>query len=312
MSCDSTRAPLIDDETILLRFPDPPVTLETPSGQGGFFQGELGRFVVEEPVETSQSSIGLLIKITRILGLTTRYLAAGGLDGDTEYPWNPLSKLSHIQKLFDKWVLSARDLISSIPSLMERQDSTLLVMSKLVYHTIYCSLYRPFLPIEMDELAVQGLYQPWRTKATFLCFLHANAITEIIELASIRRGVQWPEFTAYCLCTAATVHMHGSYYHKGSTTASTQTCVYERSAELLSREMVQLGELVDLWHNVSQRREILHSLKSAHETLLRDVSKMSMRHRPAYYLGGFFERYSNPRRDDSVQLDFDILNSNLV
>ncbi|KAF2016813.1 hypothetical protein BU24DRAFT_477753 [Aaosphaeria arxii CBS 175.79] len=307
-SCDSSRIPLINDEAIILRFPDLPAKSQDTNRELGLLPVELRRFVCQETSEASESRVALLIKITRILGLTTKYLASGGLDGDTEYPWSPQSKLSDIQQYLNKWISSAGKEFTTVESLIGRPDSMPLLMSKLIYHVIYCSIYRPFLPIELTELTNPGLYQPWRTKATFLCFSHANAITEIVEIANTNRSIHWPAFVSYCLCTAATVHMHGSYYYKDTKGVSEQFKVYEKSPELLSREMTQLESLTKVWHNVRQQIDTLRALKNAHHSLFHEICKMPMRYRPSFFLGDFFDRYSYLGGEDSWKLNFDALN----
>ena len=56
------------------------------------FKTDLICNIVQELGKKSQGSSGMLIDIVRILGITNRYLAAGGVKGDSHFPWHSLSK----------------------------------------------------------------------------------------------------------------------------------------------------------------------------------------------------------------------------
>ena len=43
-------------------------------------------------------------------------------------------------------------------------------------------MYRPFLPVDLAELSGAGQHQSWQIEATNLCFMHANAISELVEI----------------------------------------------------------------------------------------------------------------------------------
>ena len=124
----------------------------------------------------------MLIEISRILGITNRYLAAGGVKGDSHFPWHAQSNLSKIRQDLDTWASGAQDAFMSIEALFGQTESQTLVLSKLVYHLIHCLIYRPFLPIDLTELSGTGQHQSWQIEATNLCFLHANAISELTEI----------------------------------------------------------------------------------------------------------------------------------
>jgi len=181
-SCGSKRPSLIADKSILLRLPSwcpSPATLPV---EGEFFQNGSNLQYHSGSGKKSQGSSGMLIDIVRILGITNRYLAAGGVKGDSHFPWHSLSNLSKIRQDLDIWASGTQDVFSSVDTLFGQSDSTTLVLSKLIYHLIHCLIYRPFLPIDLAELAGTGQHQSWQIEATNLCFLHANAIAELVEL----------------------------------------------------------------------------------------------------------------------------------
>jgi 3-dehydroquinate dehydratase-1 len=116
-----------------------------------------------------QGATALLIDITRILGITSRYLAAGGVKGDSHFPWHSLSNLSKIRQELDIWAAGMQEIFISIESLFSHPDSTILLLSKLIYHLIHCLIYSPFLPIDLVELRGSGQHQSWQIEATNVC-----------------------------------------------------------------------------------------------------------------------------------------------
>lgn len=263
----------------------------------------------------------MLIDIVRILGITNRYLAAGGVKGDSHFPWHSLSNLSKIRQDLDIWASGTQDVFSSVDTLFGQSDSTTLVLSKLIYHLIHCLIYRPFLPIDLAELAGTGQHQSWQIEATNLCFLHANAIAELVELGMrflksripvsilIETGkqsasIEWPAFVGYCICTAGTVHVHGTHY-KGTHDSE----VFSQSSSFLSREMQQLSELRYAWSSVQHQRETLQTIYGCHSELVKSLSSNPMRYSPVFHLEDFFDRYSDLGRFfDGAHISFaDIL-----
>ncbi|ROV93749.1 hypothetical protein VSDG_06935 [Cytospora chrysosperma] len=260
-----------------------------------------------DPRKKSQGSSGMLIDISRILGITNRYLAAGGVKGDSHFPWHTLSNLSKIRQDLDIWASGIEDVFSSLDTLFGQTDSTVLVLSKLIYHLIHCLIYRPFLPIDLAELAGNGQHQSWQIEATNMCFLHANAIAELVELGKQTATIEWPAFVGYCICTAGTVHIHGAYYSKAA--PGGEMSVFSSSAEFLSREMQQLSELRYAWASVQHQRETLQSIYNAHSELVKSLA--NMRYSPVFQLEDFFDRYSNIGGPGGQSFNFDAANLSL-
>lgn len=307
MACGSKRPCLAGDKTILLRLPcwsPNPASLPI---EGEFFQSASNVQYLQGTGKKSQGSSGMLIDISRILGITNRYLAAGGVKGDSHFPWHTLSNLSKIRQDLDIWASGTEDVFSSLDTLFGQTDSTVLVLSKLIYHLIHCLIYRPFLPIDLAELAGNGQHQSWQIEATNMCFLHANAIAELVELGKQTATIEWPAFVGYCICTAGTVHIHGAYYSK--TGPGGEMSVFSSSAEFLSREMQQLSELRYAWASVQHQRETLQSIYNAHSELVKSLA--NMRYSPVFQLEDFFDRYSNIGGPSGQSFNFDAANLSL-
>ncbi|KAJ5095248.1 hypothetical protein N7532_007539 [Penicillium argentinense] len=285
ITCGSRRPCLISDHSILLRLPS-----WSPHAAGLNMEGEL--FHVGPNIQysadsrrKSPSAASLLIDITRILGVTNRYLAAGGVKGDSHFPWHALSNLSKIRQELDIWAAGTQDVFASIEALFGHPESTTLLLSKLIYHLVHCLIYRPFLPIDLVELRGTGQHQSWQIEATNLCFSHSNAIAELVELGRNSPLVEWPAFVGYCVCTAGTVHVHGVHY-KGR-----EGEVFSSSGEFLTREMHQLAWLRNFWAGVQHQRDLLQTIYTCHSELVRNLSTSPMRFSPVFHLEDFLDRY---------------------
>ncbi|KAG7128272.1 putative transcriptional regulatory protein PB1A11.04c like [Verticillium longisporum] len=309
LACGSKRPSLIGDKTIILRLP---CWSPNPSAlpiDGEFFQAASNLQYLQGSGKKTQGSTGMLIDISRILGITNRYLAAGGVKGDSHFPWHSLSNLSKIRQDLDIWASGTEDVFSSLDTLFGQLDSTILVLSKLIYHLIHCLIYRPFLPIDLSELSGTGQHQSWQIEATNMCFLHANAISELVELGKQTGSIEWPAFVGYCICTAGTVHIHGAHYNK---VGSGEMNVFSSSSEFLSREMQQLSELRYVWVSVQHQRETLQGIYNAHSELIKSLANNPMRYSPAFHLEDFFDRYANIGGPGGQSFNFDAANLSLA
>ncbi|KAK8120589.1 hypothetical protein PG999_004709 [Apiospora kogelbergensis] len=308
MACGSKRPCMIGDESILLRLP---YWSLSPNGlpiEGEFFQRGSNHQYLQGSGKKCQGSSGMLIDITRILGITNQYLAAGGVKGDSHFPWHSLSNLSKIRHDLDIWASGTEDVFCSVDSLFGQPDSTVLVLSKLVYHLIHCLIYRPFIPIDLAELAGTGQHHSWQIEATNMCFLHANAIAELVELGKQTATIEWPSFVGYCICTAGTVHVHGAHYNK---VGMNEMGAFMSSTDFLSREMQQLSELRYAWASVQHQRETLQGIYNAHAELVKSLANNPMRYSPVFQLGDFFDRYSNIGGPGGQTFTFDTANLSL-
>ncbi|KAF7171440.1 hypothetical protein CNMCM5623_003798 [Aspergillus felis] len=293
LTCGSKRPGLIADPSIVLRLP-----AWSPHAAGLNVEGELFNTVGPNIQYSSDprrkpGATALLIDITRILGITNRYLAAGGVKGDSHFPWHSLSNLSKIRQELDIWATGTQDVFASVEALFGHPESCILLLSKLIYHLVHCLIYRPFLPIDLVELRGTGQHQSWQIEATNLCFSHSNAIAELVELARNSPLIEWPAFVGYCVCTAGTVHVHGVHY-KGR-----EGEVFSSSAEFLTREIHQLTWLGSYWAGVQHQREMLQTIYTCHAELVRTLATSPMRFSPVFHLEDFLDRYPGLTADGS-------------
>ena len=309
MACGSKRPSLIGDKTIVLRLPCWSPNVGGLPFEGEFFQSGSNLQCIQGGGKKSQGSNAMLVDISRILGITNRYLAAGGVKGDSHFPWHSLSNLSKIRQELDTWASGMEDVFTSVDTLFGQADSTVLVLSKLIYHLIHCLIYRPFLPIDLAELAGTGQHQSWQIEATNMCFLHANAIAELVELGRQAATIEWPAFVGYCICTAGTVHIHGAHYSRN--TSGGEVNVFSSSAEFLSRAMQQLSELRYAWASVQHQRETLQGIYNAHSELVKSLANNPIRYSPVFHLEDFFDRYLNIGGPEGQTFSFDAANLSL-
>ncbi|KAF2770074.1 hypothetical protein EJ03DRAFT_311085 [Teratosphaeria nubilosa] len=282
----SKRPCLISDDSIYLKMPAWSSTGSNMPTDGSFFANGSSLPYAAGLSNAGRGSGAMLVEIVRLLGVTNRYLAAGGVKGDSHFPWHAQSTLSRIRSDLDYWAANTSDTFTSIEALFGQPDSTTLVLSKLVYHLIHCLVYRPFLPIDLAELASAGQHQSWQIDATNVCFLHANAITELVEIGRNSTVIDWPSFVGYCVCTAGTIHVHGAHYP-----SIQDSEVFSGSAEFLYREMAQLLDLRLIWAGVQHQRETLQAVYASHSQLVKSLATNPMRFSPVFQMEDFFDRY---------------------
>ncbi|KAF5023843.1 hypothetical protein F66182_4101 [Fusarium sp. NRRL 66182] len=305
----SKRPSLISDNTIMLRLPSWSPNSSSLPIEGEFFQTGSNLQYFQGSDKKPQGSMGMLIDITRVLGNTNRYLAAGGVKGDSHFPWHTHSTISKIRQDLDVWAAGTEEVFCNIGALFGQADSTILLLSKVIYHLIHCLIYRPFLPIDLAELAETGQHQSWQIEATNMCFLHANAIMELIQLGKQAGIVDWPAFVGYCVCTAGTVHVHGAHYSQQGNQGEVN--VFSSATEFLSQEMQFLSELRYAWATVQHQRETLQDISHAHGELVKALARTSMRYTPGFHSEDFFDRYSNIGGPGGPSFSFDAANLRL-
>jgi hypothetical protein len=295
MACGSKRSCLLSDKAILLRLPSWSPAPALHPIEGAFFSSGSNLQYWQGSGQQSQGSSGMLIDMSRILGVTNRYLAAGGVKGDSHFPWHTLSNLSRIRHDLDVWASGVQQVLTSVNALFGQPDSTVLVLSKLIYHLVHCLIYRPFLPIDLAELDGHSQHQSWQIEATNLCFQHANAIAELVEMGKQAPGVEWPAFVGYCICTAATVHVHGAHYSRrdgqqhpqrrammganmGATgfTPSMNTAAPDNGSNLVMTTDDELGAgTVGLSFGIDGQPPLLPAITASAEFLSREMQQLS-------------------------------------
>lgn len=290
----SKRPPLILDESIYLRFPAWKPSTSHKSVEGNYFPNGSSLPFASGVSAAGQGSGAMLVEIVRILGVTNKYLAAGGVKGDSHFPWHVQSTLSRIRLELDHWGDSTKDAFRSIETLFGQQDSMTFVLSKLVYHLIHCLLYRPFLPVDLNELQSNREEQPWQIEATNLCFMHANAIAELVEIGKGKGILYWPSFVGFCVCTAGTIHVHGAHYM-----SLRDGDVFANSADFLARETAQLSDLRWIWAGVQHQLDTLRVVYASHSQLVQALACSPMRFSPVFQMEDFFDRYPGAGIDGS-------------
>ena len=283
-SAGSKRPPLISDESIFLRFP-----AWKPSGSNVLVDGRYFPNTLPHPSRVpyiGQGGGAMLVEIVRILGATTRYLANGGVKGDSHFPWHAQSTLSRIRTDLDHWAASTQATFSTLEALFGQPDSMDLALSKLVYHLVHCLIYRPFLPVDLAELSRSGQHQSWQIEATNLCFMHANAIAELVEIGKSTGIAYWPSFVGFCVCTAGTIHVHGAHY-----LTSGEQEVFAHSADFLSKAIAHLADLRFIWAGVQHQLETLQLVYASHSSLVETLACSPLRFSPVFQMEDFFDRY---------------------
>lgn len=297
----SKRPCLIPDNSIILRLPSSSARPGGLLAEGEFFNVGPNIQCSSDPQRKGQEAPSLLIDIVRILGIANRYLAAGGVKGDSRFPWHIHSTLSQIRQELDIWAGGTQDMFVSLEAIFGHPECTTLLLSKLIYHLVYCLIYRPFLPIDLFELRGTGQHQSWQIEATNLCFLHSNAIAELVELArNASSNLEWPPFVGYCIYTAGTVHIHGVHYD------GEDKEVFSSSADFLAREMNQLTWLQSIWAGIGHQRELLQAIHDFHSNLVKSLASSPMRFFPVFHLEDFFDRYPSHTFDGSHVCSTDI------
>lgn len=286
MASGSKRPSSISDESIRLRLPSWVPPGSQVSVDGNFFPNGTSLPYAAGVFNAGQGSGAMLVEIVRVLGITNRYLAAGGVKGDSHFPWHAQSTLSKIRSELDYWAASTQDMFGSLEVLFGQPDSSTLVLSKLIYHLIHCLVYRPFLPVDLAELSGSGQHQSWQIEATNFCFLHANAIAELVEIGKNMAIIDWPSFVGYCVCTAGTIHVHGAHYM-----SLREGDLFGNSTEFLSREMQQLSDLRFIWAGIQHQRDTLQVVYGSHSQLVKSLANNPIRYSPVFQMEDFFARY---------------------
>ncbi|KAF2722436.1 hypothetical protein K431DRAFT_327069 [Polychaeton citri CBS 116435] len=282
-ACGSKRPTFLVDESIKLRLP-----AWQPNGSPIWLDGDF--FTTASSLPESSISSGVskgsgaaLVDIARILGEANSYLAVGGFRSDSFFPWHDHSRLSRIRADLDRWASTTQEAFHSVSELFGHSESTTWVFSKLIYHLIHCLIYRPFLPVNNTELHRTGQNHLWHLEAISSCFLHANAIAELLEIGT-STATDWPPGVAYCIFNAATIHVHGAYYKH-----PLDGVVFGRSTDYLSHEVDMLYRLANIWLCAQHQLQLLQTVCTRHSQLLGtlDADLASS----LFQSGDFYNRY---------------------
>jgi len=235
--CGSRRPPMLLEESILLKLPGsmPQMSrglnldeqfLSSRMGLAGPGAGESHVGGLLAPRRQAESASALCIDVTKLLGTTVRYIEQGGVKADIHFPWHAQSSLTKIRRELEHWAARTLtcELYSQTPGAapgdglyLRHPDVTLLVMAKAIFHLVSCLIYRPFLAVELGgnsrrahqgmgdvtadgpEASHGGQQQIWQAEATKMCFVHANAIGDLVEVLKSTKpeGFQWPAILGF-------------------------------------------------------------------------------------------------------------------
>ncbi|PHH55559.1 hypothetical protein CFIMG_001373RA [Ceratocystis fimbriata CBS 114723] len=305
MACGSNRPHfIVDSSAIALQLPSR-VTADGPSitKQGNVLaQDDHSMRQFLESNNKNRCSYGILVDITKVLGFTNQFITAcTSSSASSCYPWDEASEVSKIRRDLVAWEAETRDIFSSMSAILAHPEANILMLSKLVYHTVYCLAYRPFLPMEVTELHQPSQHLAWRIDAANNCFLHANSIMELVELSQQVGNIQFPPFVGQAICVAGTIHMHGVYYCKDNARAS-QSRFY-KSEEFLEREMACLEKLKHSWPIIGHYRKTLQELHKKHSELVDRRAGNASRYISPLQGRDFFDRYSTSPGGQVFQFD---------
>jgi hypothetical protein len=281
LASGSRRPGLISDDCIKI---EPPRAQDELGDANEFLHSFLSTPQSMRGVHHMAEPYGRLIEITRILGLADKYLVAGGPKSDSHYHWHEHSMLSRVRHQLELWATATQDTFRSLDVIFGRPESVILALSRLVYHLVYCLIYRSFMPIDLEELSTSGQDPPWRIEAMNLCFFHGNAIPELIDSWKTATSKDIPAFAAYCLAVAGTVHVHGHYYRGERSGASSS------SKAFLKLEFRHLAEIEREWEGVQNQLKHLQTIFKAHSEVIRSMAGGPLL--GASY-GSFFDRYDD-------------------
>lgn len=282
----SKRPALISDDAVYLRLPSYQTMASQNVIEGNFFTNGSSLPYASGISSSNPSSGAMLVEIVRILGAANRYLASGGVKGDSHFPWHSNSTLTRIRSDLDFWAASTAEAFTSYEAMFSQPDCTPLMLSRLIYHLIHCLVYRPFLPLDLAELTGPGQHQSWQIEATHICFMHANEIAQTVEVGKSFGFTLWPSFVGYCLCTAGTIHVHGAHY-----VSFQEGDLYRSSADYLTKEMAHLADLKYFWACVQHQHDTLQAVFRSHSQLVASLASSPMRFSPVFQMEDFFERY---------------------
>lgn len=152
----SQRPPAISDGSIRLRLPAFEYHISAPVTERTYFRSGTSFACVAKASSIRDSSGALLVQIVQIFALINHYLSTGGMVGELGFPWHPGSTHMRIQSRLEHWDATFQESYASLDVMFDHPESSVLVLCRLVYHTSYCLIHRPFLPMILSENYVYG------------------------------------------------------------------------------------------------------------------------------------------------------------
>lgn len=143
-----------------------------------------------------QTVLHMFTNIVVLLGRCNQYLQTGGVQGDSHFPWHPMSNLSGLVGELGKW----KDKVESeiTPDDLDISQTTSVnrfYLSWFIYHAIFVRLYRQFLPLISGSRVSDDVSDPWQQETSRKCVEHAERMSEMCDQAHTH-GYAWPYFTS--------------------------------------------------------------------------------------------------------------------
>jgi hypothetical protein len=195
--CGSNRPMIVDDGSLTqFRLPgvEDRVSDSDPNSYTFLKFDELQNYSSSR--NQGETILVMITTVSVLLGKCNNYLQRGGVQGDSHFPWHPMSNLSGLVSELKNW----KDRIASTIS-FENLDCSLdtnicrFYLSWLIYHTIFVRIYRQFLPLIISGDGSGRSSNPWQQETSKKCVDNAVAIAELCEGAE-RHGFSWPPFSS--------------------------------------------------------------------------------------------------------------------
>ncbi|KAL0767329.1 hypothetical protein CaCOL14_010179 [Colletotrichum acutatum] len=230
---------------------------------------------VSERADNPDNGLQKLVWVSHILSDANRYLLV--TDPTTQAAFAHRHKIRHD---LDQWAAE----ISRNPDYLYQDprgaEANTMLECQIIYHLVHCLIYRPLLPLHLNEPAGAMVIQHWVIEATEVAFRHATAIIELIDHAMQTKFLELPAFISFCIFTAGTIHVHGMHYTNdcqdpgagiglpsfaGSPMAAE---TFASSSELVSKCLYQLSAIGNEVESSRSSRAYLEELTKEHAKLL--------------------------------------------
>ncbi|KAH6887425.1 hypothetical protein B0T10DRAFT_71044 [Thelonectria olida] len=286
--CGSNRPMMFSDETLrALRLPssdeisDEPNAIIRPTPKFSELWISGGR------QSQRQAVLHMFTNIVVLLGKCNQYLQTGGVQGDSHFPWHPMSNLSGLVSELGKWKdkveaeIRPHDLDISQTTSVNR-----FYLSWFIYHAIFVRLYRQFLPLISGSRISDDLSDPWQQETSRKCVEHAVKMSEMCDQAHAH-GYSWPYFTSFCLGTACTVLIHSAYYEYAA--------AYKAHLENIVEKILDMRRCS---HLVDYQCEMLRKMHSLHASMVRNYRSGTLV-TTNLHLTQFYKRYPEGEFDQA-------------
>ncbi|KAH7123314.1 hypothetical protein B0J13DRAFT_152717 [Dactylonectria estremocensis] len=286
--CGTSRPMMFNDDTLR------DFRLPTPDGVFGettvntSWATKFSELLSYDNSKTQQQTImHMFTSICVLLGKCNNYLQSGGVQGDSHFPWHPMSNLSGLVGQLRKWKDRVESAIA--PASLDCSQTTTVnrfYLSWFIYHTIFVRLYRQFLPLITGSAVSDDSSDPWQQETSRKCVEHAVAISELCVQAQMH-GYSWPYFTSFCLGSAGTVLIHATHYELAIDHRPYLLNIVERILDMRDRNVL-----------VDYQCEMLRQMHRVHAAMIRNYRSGTLV-TTNLHLTQFYKRYPEGLFDPS-------------